>query len=150
MTTAGRTSPTVGLTADVGWEIGVSRTIDLPVKQVWEFLTSDDGIRQWLGGGLTLPAGKATQYSTPDGTTGEVRSFRDQVRVRLSWQPAGWDHPTTVQVAVAARGDRTMLRFHQERLADSDERARQREHWSAVLDRVIGELTGATTTGGAE
>ena len=56
----------------------------------------------------------------------------------------GWDHDTTVQVTVSrpagSAGDRTVLRFHQEWLADAEERARQREHWRAAMERVTTAL----------
>ncbi|MET0863134.1 MAG: SRPBCC domain-containing protein, partial [Nakamurella sp.] len=136
--------PTVGLTQDAGWEIGVSRTIDAPLPAVWAYLTSQDGITRWLGGGLTLPAEKGAAYATPAGIRGEVRSFHPEDRIRLSWQPTDWDHASTVQVAVRARGEKTLLRFHQEKLADAAERERQRAHWSAVLQVVVDELSEAT------
>lgn len=54
---------------------------------------------------------------------------------------AGWDHETTVQIVVVpASGQRASVRFHQERLAGADERARQRDHWRAVLDRIDAAL----------
>jgi hypothetical protein len=54
--------------------------------------------------------------------------------IRLTMRPDGWDHDTTVQVTVSRSGpDRTVLRFHQEWLADAEERERQRDHWRAVL-----------------
>ncbi len=130
----------VGLTRDAGFEIGVSRTLNHPPAVVWTYLTSGDGVRRWLGGGLELPATRGERYTTPDGTTGEVRSFHPLDRIRLTWQPVDWDHASTVQVAIGDRIGRTMLRFHQERLADPDERARQRTHWAGVMDGVIADL----------
>ena len=142
MTTArtASTDPTVGLTRDAGWEIGVSRTIDAPLAAVWAFLTSDEGIAVWLGGGLTLPAEKGAGYTTADGTSGVLRSFHPGDRIRLTWQPSTWDHPSTLQVATRARGEKTMVRFHQERLADAAERERQRTHWTGVMQKVVEEL----------
>ena len=35
---------------------------------------------------------------------------------------------------------KTILRFHQERLASADERSQQREHWRAVMGSVIQAL----------
>lgn len=62
-------------------------------------------------------------------------------RIRLTWQPEDWDHDTTVQVAVTAKGnDRTILRFHQERLTDANEREQQREHWRSVIDAIAHAL----------
>ncbi|MET0966219.1 MAG: SRPBCC domain-containing protein [Nakamurella sp.] len=140
MTRSPTGSDTVGLTRDAGWEIGVSKTIDAPLTAVWDYLTSPDGVAQWLGGGLTLPAEKGASYTTPDGTTGQLRSFRPGDRIRLTWQPADWDHASTVQVATRANGAKTMLRFHQEKLAGATEREQQRAHWAGVLQRVVDEL----------
>ena len=76
----------------------------------------------------------------------EVRSFHPENRIRLTWQPAGWDHPTTLQVAVGDRSGRTLLRFHQERLADSAERSAQRAHWEGVMGDVLDDLRAAIGT----
>ncbi|MGW0659922.1 SRPBCC family protein [Streptodolium elevatio] len=130
----------VGKTQDVGYEIGVSKTLPYPASVVWEFLTDDDGLAVWLGPGAELGREKGTPYRTDDGTEGELRSWREMDRVRLTWRPAGWDHDTTVQVAIRASGEKTMLRFHQEWLADGRERERQREHWRAVMDAVVAAL----------
>lgn len=127
----------VGKTKDVGFEIGVSRTLDHPPEEVWAFLTGADGLAVWLGQGVALPAERGEPYRTLDGTQGELRSLRPLDRVRLTCRPPGWDHDTTVQVAIRPAGKgRTMLRFHQEWLADAEERERQRDHWRAVMDEM--------------
>lgn len=130
-----------GRTKDAGWEIGVSRTVDHPVEEVWDFLTSAAGVAVWLGPGVRRLDEPGTAYATGAGTVGEVRSFRPQDRVRLTWRPPDWDHDSTVQVAVrAAPGMRTMVRFHQERLADAGERERQRAHWQSVMSALVAAL----------
>jgi len=130
----------VGRTRDAGWQIGVSKTLPHPVATVWSLLTSPRGIALWLGSGARL-GGPGERYETAAGTTGEIRSLHDRDRVRLTWRPEGWDHDTTVQVTVTDAGDgRTVLRFHQEWLAGADERERQREHWQAVMARVVEAL----------
>lgn len=131
----------VGLTRDAGWQIGVSATLLVPIEQVWGFLTSPEGMRLWLGHEVDLLHEPGQPYRTQDGTHGEVRSLRPRDRVRLTWRPPGWDHDSTVQVAVQVAGPgRTLLRFHQERLADAGERERQRTHWRAVLTSVVAAL----------
>lgn len=133
---AENTTP-VGMTKDAGWEVGVSRTLPYPLGEVWEFVVGE-GLALWLGEGLDgLPGAKGEKYATADGTTGEIRGLRERDRVRLTWRPAGWDHDTTVQVAVsAAANGKTVLRFHQEWLADGEERERQRGHWREAMGRV--------------
>jgi len=41
----------VAKTRDGSWQIGVSATVDQPVKEVWDFLTSTEGTGLWLGRG---------------------------------------------------------------------------------------------------
>ena len=128
-----------GLTLDAGWEIGVSRKLPLAPAEIWDFVSGREGLALWLGR-VTLPTAKGEPYETAEGTRGEVRGYRPLERIRLTWQPPGWDHETTVQVAMAPSAGGTVLRFHQERLADAAERARQREHWKAVLDEITARL----------
>lgn len=126
-----------GRTKDAGWQIGVSRTVPATPQEMWDLLTSPRGLALWLGPGAEIGTERGAPWRADDGAHGEVRSHHHGDRIRLTCRPPGWDHDTTVQVAlVPASGGRTSLRFHQERLADAGERARQREHWRAVMDRV--------------
>lgn len=133
-------SRTVGLTKDAGFEIGLCRTVDVPPDRALATIVGDQGVRTWLGDGVRLPAEKGTTYETVDGTRGQIRSYHPSGRLRLTWQPAGWDHPTIVQVTVSERRGKSVIRFHQERLVDPAERARQRDHWRAVMDEVVALL----------
>lgn len=132
-----------GQTKDVGWNIGVSKTVPYPIEAVWELLTSPEGIAIWLGDGVASIGGKGDRYETTSGTKGEIRSNRPHDRMRLTWRPADWDHDTTMQVAVVAQAGRTLLRFHQEWLADADERERQRSHWQRVMTASVEALAQA-------
>ena len=130
-----------GHTKDAGWEIGVSRTVPFPMEEVWDFLTSPEGSAVWLGTGVHRLDEPGETYETSAGTAGEFRSFRPHDRVRVTWQPPDWDHGSTVQFTVSSAGPgRTIVRFHQERLADAGEREEQRAHWRAVLNAVVAEL----------
>lgn len=116
----------------------------MPVQQVWHHITSEEGVASWLGAGAVLPEAPGDRIAADDGSVGELRSRHHEDRVRLRWRPAGWGHDTTVQVTVVAAGDRTSLRFHQEHLADAEERARQRDHWRGVIDRLAADLLPGT------
>lgn len=130
----------VGLTRDVGWEIGVSRSFPCTADDAWAVLTAGAGLAMWLGELDRLPEAKGEPYRTAAGTTGEIRSYRPGDRIRLTWQPAGRDRPATVQVALSeratARGPSTTVRFHAEHLADAEERESLRGHWTEVLDAL--------------
>ena len=129
----------VGRTRDAGWQIGVSKTVDHPVAVVWDFITSPEGVAIWLGEGVTIARG--TEYETKAGVQGEVRSFRELDRLRLTWRPPGWTHDTTLQLTVTSAGEgRARLGVHQERLADATEREQQRTHWKAVVTEIVAAL----------
>jgi uncharacterized protein YndB with AHSA1/START domain len=128
----------VGKTKDVGWEIGVSRTVPRGSDDVWQLLTSAKGVRTWLGAGVRFPLDKGDAYETAEGVTGEIRSYRVGDRIRLTWRPPDWTHDSTVQVAISRGAKGTVVRFHQERLASAAEREQQREHWRNVLDELLG------------
>ncbi|WP_199191407.1 SRPBCC family protein [Amycolatopsis sp. CA-126428] len=130
----------VGKTADVGWNIGVSRTLPYPAEVVWDFLVSREGVTIWLGPGVELPREPGEEYETANGTVGEIRSFAEGDRVRLTWRPSDWDHDSTVQVRLSGAGAKTTLRFHQEWLADAEEREQQRAYWQDVTERVVAAL----------
>jgi uncharacterized protein YndB with AHSA1/START domain len=138
--TAGRRSQ-VGLTRDAGWQIGVSKTVEHPVEDVWSFITSPEGIAIWLGEGVTVLSEPGEGYETADGIRGETRSFRELDRLRLTWQPAGWRHETTLQLTVTSAGaGRARLGVHQERLANAEEREQQRAHWRGVIKALVDAL----------
>jgi uncharacterized protein YndB with AHSA1/START domain len=132
----------VGRTRDAGWQIGVSKTIDVPVEEVWSFLTSPAGVAIWLGEGVTVLPEQGGVYRTTTGVQGETRSLRELDRVRLTWQPSDWTHDTTLQLTVRAVGEsRARLTVHQERLADAAEREQQRRHWQAVVTMLVQAMT---------
>lgn len=134
----------VGRTRDAGWQIGVSKTIDRSVEEVWAFITSPAGVAIWLGEGVTVLPERGEGYETSAGIRGETRSFRELDRVRLTWQPPDWKHDTTLQLAVSSAGEgRARLGVHQERLADSAEREQQRRHWQGVVTALVDAMTAA-------
>lgn len=131
----------VGLTRDAGWQMGVRRTVSADLETVWDFLLGE-GLPLWLGQTATALS-PGTTYRTADGTHGEVRSLRPHDRVRLTWQPANWDHDATLQVALTPARTGTTVVFHQERLRDAEERQAMLAHWRAVAGRVAAALTPA-------
>jgi len=120
-------------------ELGLRRTVDAPVDEVWEYFVVD-GLATWIGD-TTLGLHKGDTYLTADGVTGEIVSRTDQLRLRLTWQPDDWDHATTLQVTLMPADTGTTIGFHQDGLASSTERERMLEHWTAVLDEIVADLS---------
>lgn len=126
-----------GQTAEVGFEIGVSRTVPLPADEVWRRLTGPDGVRAWLGDASALRLEAGEPYHLPDGTTGEVRVAVAGNRVRITRRPDGWARPSTIQIRLTSKGEKTVVTFYEENLPDADEREARRAHYREALERIF-------------
>lgn len=125
---------TVGKTADVGYQIGVRRTLVCGEEELWSLLLSPVGMTAWLGGAIELEDGY--RYALDNGTTGQVRVYKPWSHIRLTWKPQGWARPSTIQVRVNAANRGTILSFHQEQLADVAARVAMKTHWEEVIARL--------------
>lgn len=121
----------VGKTADVGYQIGVRRTLPCGEEDLWRLLLSPAGMAIWLGGAIDLTEGVA--YALADGTRGQVRVYKPWSHFRLTWQPPGWARPSTVQARVTAASRGTTLSFHQDGLADAAARGAMKARWEGVI-----------------
>lgn len=125
----------LGETAGEGFQIGVSRILDIAPGKAWRLMTEEPGRSVWLGKVEKMPRQGET-YEAADGTKGKVASFTEGRHVRLTWQPSGWHKPSTLQFYVLPGGDKTSFRFHQERLGSAEQREEMRARWQGVLDRL--------------
>jgi uncharacterized protein YndB with AHSA1/START domain len=129
-----------GKIKDVGWEVGVRRTVDAPLATVWAFLLGD-GLPLWLGNAkLTLE--KGAPYATDDDISGQVLSYTDGSRIRLTWQPVEWNHDSILRLTVRATDAGTTIAFHQERLTGREERKIMLGHWKDVVAELEAALAG--------
>lgn len=129
-----------GLTKDAGWEVGVRRTVGAPLHSVWDFLLSD-GLALWLGP-TTLPREKGVGFRTTDGVAGEIRSFTERQKIRMTWRPDDWPHDTILQLTVKEAATGTTIGFHHEQLADRDERYMMLGHWKNVVAELAKAIEG--------
>ena len=127
---------TVGQTRRAGFQIGARRTLPLDPAAAWRLLTSDTGVRLWLGDTADMRFEPGAAYELADGTRGEVRVCRPGGHVRLTWQPLGWARASTIQIRVIPSGPNATVAFHQEWLPGAPEREQRRRHYQAVLDEL--------------
>lgn len=128
----------VGKTADVGYQIGVRRTVPHGEEAVWTALLSPAGLATWLGGVVELEEG--TRFAFDDGTRGEIRVHKPWSHLRLTWQPPGWARPSAVQLRVIPARGGTTISFHQDHLASGEVRAAMKAHWEEVIARLAALL----------
>ena len=127
----------VGQTSGADYQIGVQKTLPIPAAEAWRLMAEGPWRDAWLGTTDALELRKGAQYRTAEGRWGEVRSAVPGERLRLTWCGPELERPSTLQIYLAASGDKTSVRFHQERLSSLEERERMRAHWREVLDRLL-------------
>ena len=127
-------STAVGLTKDVGYQIGVRRTINFSVQKVWPFIYSVQGISIWLGKGIIFKPCAGTKYQLKDGSSGEFRVIKTNSHLRLTWKPMDWTKPSTIQVRLIPNKTRTILAFHQENLPDSAQRENRKSFFKSAIN----------------
>ncbi len=132
----------VGQTASAGFEIGARRTFPVTAARAWSLLLSPQGLRIWLGSISSLDVTRGARFRTEDGIRGEVRTVTSGQRFRMTWQPAGWSEPSTLQVTVIPAGGGATIAFHQEKLPDEEAREQMRARWQQVLDRLQALIKG--------
>lgn len=126
----------VGKTAATGFQIGVRRTLPLPVDEAWRLVTSPDGVRAWLGDARGLAWEKGASYTAEDGAAGEVRVVKEASHLRITRRPPEWPRASTIQVRVIPTASGTTISFHEEHLPGAAEREARRGHYDAVLDEL--------------
>lgn len=129
----------IGQTSTAGFQIGVQKTLPVPVEAAWRLVADAPGRDLWLGGVDGLEFRRGEKYRTADGVWGEVRSAVPGQRVRLTWGSPELEQQSTLQVTLVASGAKTSVRFHQEGLSNLEERESMRSHWRQVLG-MLSEL----------
>ena len=131
---------TVGETAEVGFEVGVQRSVAATATETWELITSRPAL--WLGEGAAVSFASGERYvvrsgNGAPGASGEIRVVKPAERLRMTWQPEDRAAPATLQLRlVESRPGKTAIHVHMEKLPDADAREAMRTHWREALERV--------------
>lgn len=125
----------VGLTKDVGWQFGLSKTFHYTQEYLWDFMFSDIGLKIWLGE-LKEELEIKTTYKTKDGIEGLVRIFTPYSHIRMNWKMKDWENTSTVQVRIIGNHEKTTLSFHQEKLLDNKQREEMKLYWNKKMTEI--------------
>ncbi|MDQ0914366.1 SRPBCC domain-containing protein [Paenibacillus sp. V4I5] len=133
------TNKPVGLTASVGFQIGVRRTLPFFQEEAWELLISTRGRKLWLGDAASVEFVKGHKFVTQEGTTGEFRVVKPLEQLRLTWQPASFPNASTLQIRLlpAASPGKITFSFHQEKLDSAEQREEMKVHWEEVISGLL-------------
>jgi uncharacterized protein YndB with AHSA1/START domain len=128
----------VGETADTGFQVGFQRSVAADAQEAWELLTTRPDL--WLGEGASVTLVEGEPYEVP-GASGEVRVVKLGDRLRMTWQPEGWEAPATLQLTLSESGSgKTAITAHLEKLPDAAARDEMRARWRETLDRIAAQI----------
>ena len=130
----------LGETKNSGFEIGAQKTVNQNARNVWKFLMSKQGQKIWLGDTLNFKPLTGYGYRTSDGISGEIRTVKLGEKIRISWKKPEWRSLTVLQIYLLSSGDKTSIRFHQEKLTGPKMRAEMKEHWQNVLNKIAARI----------
>ncbi|MCL1841637.1 MAG: SRPBCC domain-containing protein [Propionibacteriaceae bacterium] len=117
----------------------VSRTVAFPVRQVWRVLMTKDGAEAMLGPGAQFGE-KGHSWVAENGRTGVMRSLHPLEEIRFSYRRDEQAAPTTVELALQAEEDATVLTVTHSKLEPDMDLDDLRTRWQAALDRVADHL----------
>lgn len=127
----------VGQTAATGFQVGVRRTLPISPEQCWEFLTSAEGLKLWLGSVSNLTLQEGETFASNEGIIGQFRVVKPLKQLRLKWGKQNWNKSSTLQIRlISNKPDRTTISFHQENLDHSSTREQMKLYWEEVLSTI--------------
>jgi len=126
-----------GHSPSAGFALTATKTMPIPVRAVWELLLSDRGLACWLQPMGDFDFAKGVQYEAVGGVYGEVRTFKKNLRVRMTWTESDWEKHSVLQIYMVARPKgKSILIFSHEKLPNGRWRLKMREHWKKVLSEL--------------
>ena len=129
----------VGQTADGLFQIGVSRTINSALPELWQRIVGSAGLQLLLG---EAPQGSVEELSgsTSEGIRYELTTYVPDSHLRMRFALPVWERSSILQIRLTAKEpNRTIVTFHQERLPTQDAREEMRARWKKVLSSLAAE-----------
>ena len=103
-----------------GYEISVSRTINVPIAKLYQAFTNDKSRKAWLAGDDL-----------------SVRKATTQKSMRANWN----DNKTTLQINFYPKGDaKSQVVVQHSKLPDAKSSAKMKTYWGGALDRLRDSL----------
>lgn len=118
-----------------------SKTLNLKAPKAWRYLLSPAGISIWLRPVSRFQLKARHQFEAEGGIFGEVRTFQEGKRIRITWQDATWSKPSVVNINLIPRaGEKCMLALQHEKLPSAAARLKWRHYWKEALSRPQSEV----------
>ena len=116
------------------YSLTTSKTITLSAPAAWKFMTSAEGLAQWLRPLSEFMVKPGAQFECEGEVFGEVRTMKAGQYVRFRWQETDWPKPTVVVLAVIPRTKvKCEVVISHEGFKTERQKLNMRDHWKARL-----------------
>jgi len=120
-----------------GYFICSTKTIGVPVAEVFKAWSSAGELSKWFGAGSKADVKDGGSYENKDGDKGKFLRVRVNKDIRMTWENAGLSSPTQVDVQFQDKGKgKTGLLVNHTRLQTRAEADGLRAAWAAALDQL--------------
>jgi uncharacterized protein YndB with AHSA1/START domain len=119
------------------YQVDIQDTINVPARDVWNFLLSKRGLGIWLKTWKLDKWETGIHFTTEHGVKGKVRVFNPYSHIRLSWHPPHWENSSILEIRTLARNGGTLLHFHMEQLTTVAQKEEMEKYWMQVLDELF-------------
>ena len=136
-----------GQTQDSGFQIGVSKTFNIPAVKLWELITSRAGFELISGDKLPVSNITETIQKSPAQIEYQITTLRKDSHIRMKWRVPEWKSHSILQVRVTGKGvSKAVLTFHQEKLDNEAVRSSMKQYWQKQIiqfEKLIAETNPA-------
>ena len=131
-----------GQTADAGFQVGVSKTLPVSAEKIWDFLTSPAGFGIVTGEIIDPKKIREAERTGKTGIQYKITTLKPCSHLRMRWRLPDWKDYSILQVRVSEKGNgKTVLIFHQEKLADSVMQKEMKRYWKEQFTKLSALLT---------
>ena len=127
----------IGQTEDIGFQIGVRKTVSISKERIWNYITSEAGVKIWLGKVKEIDFKEGFEYQFLNGLKGKIKVVKQHEQIRLTQEKESWEKLSTIQLRLLSKNkEKTIISFHQENLPDENARKEMSKHWKEVISVI--------------
>lgn len=126
-----------GQTQSSGFQIGVSKTLPVKRDELWNIIITPKVFALIVSDNINPETIINQKRTSETGIEYKITTWESRSHMRMQWKLPEWHSYSILQVRLAAqKSGRTVLTFHQEKMADESIREDMRLHWKEVLTKL--------------
>ena len=128
----------IGKTEKSGWQVGVRKTIQIPVSSLWNLITQPQILKIFTGDSKIVDDILNLDMLSESGIHYKITTFVPSSHIRMKWRFADWEKYSILQIRTIDAGEsKSVLAVHQEKLKDQNTRLEMKEYWHQKIEYLL-------------